>query len=186
MNRLKKNLAYLIGPMDEADDRGVGWREHISSFLHKLGVGVLNPCDKPTIKASETPETIAQMSEWKSQGRYDELSNMMKKIVSVDLHMVDLSNFVIMYIDKDIHMCGSYNEQTYACLEHKPVIVCCKQGKENVPNWLFGIADHGKFFGDWDEVECYLEYIAHSPRLYLDIANWRFLDYNKIFPVEDK
>ena len=48
MNKLKNTICYLCGPMDRVDDGGVVWRSAITPLLKEMGVGVLDPCDKPT------------------------------------------------------------------------------------------------------------------------------------------
>ena len=53
MDRLENTLCYLCGAMDRVPDGGVGWRVHISKKLQEMGIGVLNPCDKPTSFAKE-------------------------------------------------------------------------------------------------------------------------------------
>jgi len=41
----------------------------------------------------------------KAERNYDELSELMKVIRSVDLRMVDISDFLIVNLDLDIHPC---------------------------------------------------------------------------------
>ena len=53
MNRLKYTIFYEVGPMDRVPDLGVEWRLDMQDFLHGMGAGVLNPCDKPTDFAKE-------------------------------------------------------------------------------------------------------------------------------------
>ena len=48
MNRLKGMRTYLAGAMDRVPDGGAGWRDKITPLLKKMGVVVLNPCDKPS------------------------------------------------------------------------------------------------------------------------------------------
>ena len=47
-NRLKNTICYLCGPMDRVADGGVIWRRYITPILKRVGVGVLDPSDKPT------------------------------------------------------------------------------------------------------------------------------------------
>ena len=47
MNRLKGLRCYLAGPIDQAPDDGVEWRQKITPWLEQKGVRVLDPCDKP-------------------------------------------------------------------------------------------------------------------------------------------
>ena len=178
-NKLTNSMAYLIGPMDEVPDLGADWREMMSKWLWDLDIGVLNPCDKPTNFAKEDMPARDQIEQLKQQQKYDEAHDIVKDIVSVDLHMVDLSSFVIMFIDKDVHMCGSYSEMTYAAFEHKPVIICCKQGKNAVPGWVYGMCDHNLFFECWDDVKSYIRQVALYSKF--NDPQWRFSNYNKVF-----
>lgn len=187
-NRLAGAKAYLVGPMDRIADGGVEWREDISTFLWNMKCGVLNPCKKPMRGVDESSEA----REWRKflkqkagegySSAADALSQMMKNIVGSDLRMVDLANFIIMYIDTDVHMCGSYAEQTHACLQKKPVIICCKQGKWGVPDWLWGICKHQLFFNNWDEVKRYITHINEDDEKTIDTLNkWVFLDQKIIY-----
>jgi len=194
MNRLKGMVGYLAGPMDEVDDCGRDWRLEMQHFLWGLGAGVLNPCDKPTDFALEEESTKDLIHDLKRQGKQylqdswprhadvigDRIHAIMKPIVAIDLRMVDEASFVILYLDKNVHMCGSYNEQTHACLQRKPVLICCKQGKFDVPNWLWGICNHRMFFGNWDDVRTYLKHIDSD----IDVEHynrWRFFDSDRVY-----
>jgi len=183
INRLQHFLAYECGPIDDIADGGIPWRKDMSNFLKSIGIGVLNPCDKPSDMIKETPDTHKYLRNLAEYHRFDELTRFMKSIVSIDLHMVDLSNFIIVYVDKNAHMCGSYCELTYSCLEHKPVIICSKQGKQNIPHWIYGITEtHRTFFNNWIEVKRYIRGVAYDTLGYpAENDGWRFLDYNKVF-----
>lgn len=181
LNRLKNHLTYLVGPMDHSPDNGRGWREKISKFYWDLGIGVLSPTNKPSNEGSEAQDEIAGLMDKKACGQYHQLAKAMNTIVSVDLHYVDLSNFITVYLDTTIHTCGTYSEITYAALEKKPVIVCCKQGKQCIPNWLYGLGlRHEMFFGSWADVHNYIRYINSHP--IIDTLNkWRFIDYEVVY-----
>lgn len=186
MNRLLGHSTYLAGPIDHAHDLGIGWRKELTPWLQTRGIGVLDPCDKPSDFGSETPETFHAIRKSKEDGDFDTTSSMMNPIFSIDLHLVDLSNFVILYIDNKIHMCGSYLEAAHAALGKKPVIVCCEQGKIGVPNSLFGIGlRHKMFFSSWDEVKAYIDHIAFDETIDT-LGKWRFIDYNKVFGINSE
>ena len=55
-NRLKGTMCYLCGAMDRVPDGGEGWRRMITPVLRDIGVGVLDPCNKPTKFAEENAE----------------------------------------------------------------------------------------------------------------------------------
>ena len=181
--RLKGMKNYLSGSMDECPDGGVSWRLDMQDFLWSLGCGVLNPCDKPTMFALEDVDTREKIKYLKGEGRYDEVSAIMKDISSIDLRMVDVADFLILHINKDYHMAGSYGEQSTACIQRKPVIVHCEQGKDAVPNWLWGVCNHNVFFSTWNEVKTYLLHV-HQDEEVDDFKRWRFFNNSKIFGIK--
>jgi hypothetical protein len=159
MGRLNKQRAYLCGAMDRVKDRGVGWREDITPFLKNIGIEVFNPITKPSNIGLED-ENVAQVkAKLKSQKRYDELTDMMKVIRGVDLRLVDISDFLIVNLDLDIHPCGTYEEIFLANRQKKPIIIHMEQGKEHTPDWLFGAIPHHMIFSKWVDIKDYLCYI---------------------------
>ena len=147
MNRLNNQRVYLAGAMDRVVDRGNGWRDNITPFLESLGIIVFNPIKKPTVVGQEDELTHKQKIKLKNTGKYDELSQLMKTIRSVDLRLVDIS---------DIHPCGTYEEIFWANRQKKPIIIHMVQGKENAPDWLFGTIPHEMIFSSWDDIKSYL------------------------------
>lgn len=162
MNRLCGTRAYLAGAMDRVPDGGIVWREKITKVLEPLGVTVLDPCKKPIDVGGESVDDRDFHNKLKQQGKYDDLQKHMKVIRATDLRMVDISDFVILNVDVDIHMCGSYEELTLANRQKKPIIVHIEQGKENAPNWMFGMIPHEFMFGEWSGVISYLRHINHD------------------------
>jgi len=180
VNRLKGMTCYLCGPMDRVPDGGVEWRERISKELKQLGVGVFNPCDKPSDFAPEDEGTRERLESLKTDNKFAKVSEIMKPICSVDLRMVDTAHFVVMNLDLDIHLCGSYHEAFVAISQKKPVIIRCKQGKEFLPNWMFGVVPHQMVFGSWKEVMEYLEHVNVSEDVN-DYNRWRFFTFSKVY-----
>ena len=180
MNRLKGMTAYLCGAMDRVEDGGVAWREYITPKLQELGVGVFNPCDKPSNYAPEDEDTRELIHSLKRSENYDEVSNVMKPICAVDLRMVDIAHFIVMSLDMDSHLCGSYHEAFVAIGQKKPVIVMCKQRKSELPNWMFGVIPHQMVFSNWSEVLEYLYHINEDEDV-KHMNRWRFFDFNKVY-----
>ncbi len=165
INRLKNQRVYLAGAIDRVYDKGRGWREEISPFLESLGVVVFNPITKPTEIGLEDSDTHLVKSKLKKNKRYDELSSMMKIIRSVDLRLVDISDFLIVNLDLDIHPCGTYEEIFWANRQKKPIIIHMVQGKEHAPDWLFGTVPHQMIYSDWNDIYGYLEHINSSENI---------------------
>lgn len=175
MNRLKNQRVYLAGAMDRVLDRGNGWRDQITPFLNDLGVIVFNPIKKPTILGKEDEETHKQKIKLKNNEQYDELSSLMKTIRSVDLRLVDISDFLIVNLDLDIHPCGTYEEIFWANRQKKPIIIHMLQGKMFAPDWLFGTIPHNMIFSSWDEIKNYL--IKVDSQAYIDsYKRWYFFN----------
>ena len=159
MNRLNNQRVYLAGAMDRVADRGNGWRDKITPFLESLNIIVFNPIKKPTVVGQEDELTHKHKVKLKNAGKYDELSQLMKTIRSVDLRLVDISDFLIVNLDLDIHPCGTYEEIFWANRQKKPIVIHMVQGKENAPDWLFGTVPHEMIFSSWDNIKSYLSEI---------------------------
>jgi hypothetical protein len=104
----------------------------------------------------------------------------MRPICASDLRLVDQAGAVILHVDTDVHMCGSYGEQTWACLQHKPVVVHCSQGKFNVPDWLWGVCHPDMFFSKWSGVKDYLRHVAFDDNVE-HYRRWKFIDMDKVY-----
>jgi len=155
---LDKSLAYLIGPIDEAKDQGIGWRRELIKLSQDYGLKIkfLDPTNKLEGLQQEVGTEQDRIIRYRERGRWKDLSNFMKVIVRVDLRQVDFSDFVIAKVDKNIHMCGSYHEIFVADIEKKPILTIIEGGKKNAPAWLFGILDHNLMFDDEEECVKYL------------------------------
>jgi nucleoside 2-deoxyribosyltransferase len=164
-NRLQGQRVYLAGAMDRVADRGNGWRDQITPFLEELNIIVFNPIKKPTILGQEDEATHKLKTKLKHDHKYGDLSQLMKTIRSVDLRLVDISDFLIVNLDLDIHPCGTYEEIFWANRQKKPIIIHMVQGKQNAPDWLFGTIPHEMIFSTWDEVKEYLSYINNTTNI---------------------
>lgn len=181
--------------MDRVEDRGIEWREDIQEFIwDELEGGVFNPCDKPIDWGVEdeesrrwrknTLQTAKSLAEkgltYEANQLCESVREHMRPVCASDLRLVDQAGAVILHVDTDVHMCGSYGEQTWACLQHKPVVVHCKQGKFNVPDWLWGVCHPDMFFNTWDEVKNYLRHVAFDDNV-KHYHRWKFVDMDKVY-----
>ena len=173
-NRLNKQRVYLAGAIDRVADRGMGWRDMITPFLIKMGIVVYNPLKKTTETGIENNNVQNDKIKLKLEKKYDELSILMKDIRTVDLRLVDISDFLIVSLDLNTHPCGTYEEIFWANRQKKPIIIHIEQGKENMPDWLFGTVPHELFFSTWHDIENYLIHINSSEKIY-NLRRWFFL-----------
>ncbi len=156
INKLKNQRCYLAGAMDRVADRGATWRDNISPFLESLGIVVFNPLKKPSNIGKEDHNVASYKRHLKNHKKYDELSAIMKTIRAVDLRMVDISDFLIVNLDLDVHPCGTLEEIFWANRQKKPIIIHMEQGKQNAPDWLFGTIPHKFIFDSWKDIQQYL------------------------------
>jgi nucleoside 2-deoxyribosyltransferase len=161
-NKLKNQRCYLAGAIDRVPDRGTQWRDFISPFLENLGIQVFNPLKKPTNIGAEDQTVALYKKQLKKDKRYNELSELMRTIRSVDLRMVDISDFLIVNLDIETHPCGTLEEIFWANRQKKPILVHMVQGKNNAPDWLFGTIPHSFIFDNWDAIMSYLLEINNS------------------------
>ncbi len=180
-HRLDGSMFYLAGPMDDAKDRGKNWRDDISAFLWSKNIGVLSPHNKAIFNSqNEDDFYFWEINNLKKQGKFQEVHDKMKSVAADDYRMVDKADALILYIDRTTHMCGSYHENCMAAYQRKPVIVCCIQGIENIPNWIYSICRHEMFFHNMRQVKEYINFVCHSDNV-PTYNRWRFFDYDRIF-----
>ncbi len=180
-NALYGSRVYLAGPMDRVSDGGVGWRQDITPFLQSMGIIVLDPCDKPTGLAVETGNYREIRQKLLQEKNFDEITKQVKEIRSIDLRMVDLADFVIVYWNVDIHMCGTLEEVFLANREKKPILIMCEQGKAEMPHWMFGTLPHKHFFDTWEDLQTHVCNV-HAGEI---IAGWTLFNYAKLLPLHD-
>ena len=180
MERLKGSICYLAGPIQFASDWGVGWRLKATKFLHSLGIGVIDPCDKPSDMAKEDEQTQVWLKSLKENYQYDEYTKFLKEVVSIDLRFVDKSDFLLCYIDKNVYTCGTFHETSHAFIQRKPVVVFTDEDTRDIPGWLFGHTPHKMFYSSLDDALKYIKSINEDEQI--DTLNrWKFLDFNKIY-----
>jgi len=165
--------------MDLAPDGGVQWRESITPWLHSRGVIVYDPTKKPIDIGWERIENRDYRRQLKEDGQYDQLKAEMKPVRCTDLRMVDITDFLIVNLDMSIYTTGTHEEITTANRSKKPVIIRCQQGKNSVPDWLFGMLPHETFFQEWEQVYEYLDLIDREGR---NDGRWYF--FNPFIPSE--
>ncbi len=150
-NNLRGLRAYLCGAMDRVDDGGEGWRNAIGPQLEALGVQILNPCDKPIDIGYEDAAVRGDIARMKAAGDFDGVAKY-RAIRTTDLRMVDISDFLVVSIDTDLHACGTYEEIFWANRQKKPVLVVMEQGKDQTPNWLLFTLPHEHIFSNSTEL----------------------------------
>lgn len=176
MNRLKNTRCYLIGAMDLVADGGVQWRQRIQTDLADLGIHWLDPTNKPCRDAPEDSDSRDRRRSQKERGDWKPVAESMEKIHRIDLRLVDISDFMVVYLDKDNSGVGTFFEISRANIQRKPIIVMSEGGKKHTPDWLFGLGITSTIFGDWSELYAYLRSI-NGDSLYDHMNRWQFFDW---------
>jgi 16S rRNA C967 or C1407 C5-methylase (RsmB/RsmF family) len=180
INRLWGMRCYLSGAMDKADDFGKGWRLEFTPFLQKLGVVVLDPCDKP-IEGEFEIENRDFCNRLREEERYEELNQEVRLIRVVDLRMVDMADFLVVNVDNDVPSCGTWEEIALANRQKNPILIRCAQGKKNIPGWVWGMIPHQHIFGEWNDLKKYLLHV-NSDEDVDTMKRWMFFDYSAMIP----
>lgn len=180
MGKLWGMRAYLCGPMDRTKDRGEGWRDAITPFLKSMGVVILDPCKKPIDSGVESFEERSHRVKLKDEGSYDQLSKEVHEIRCVDLAMVDMSSFIVVHLDTNITMCGTWEEIFWANRMKRPILIHCEQGKNGIPDWIFGTANHNEFFNTWEDLQGYLDKI--NAGVAPATNRWMFFNFKDMIP----
>jgi len=143
LGKLDGACVYLSGPMEYAKDNGIEWRRKFINLacIKGLDIDFIDPTNKPgseDIKSYEDKEMQIKLQE---AGEYLKLRECVSAYRRFDLRFVDLSDFLVIFIDPTVHMCGTYNEVFIAEQQHKPCFFICKDGLKKLPRWLFDVID---------------------------------------------
>lgn len=176
MNRLKHTRCYLAGAMDRVPDAGETWRRLIRHHLNDLGILWLDPTHKPIDIGVEDDESRRVRRSNKAAGWYDLVTDEMVPIRDVDLRMVNVTDFLIVNIDVEVHACGTYFEFKQANDQNKPILVHVEQGKHQCPDWLLAEIPHELVFDTWVDLRKYVRHIAHD-KVVDHMGRWLFFDW---------
>jgi hypothetical protein len=141
--KLNSACCYLSGPMEFANDHGIGWRRKFIELAWNRGLDIdfIDPTNKPGGEELKVGEEKGYQAELQEAGKFLELRDYVARYRRYDLRFVDLSDFLIAVIDPTVHMCGTYNEIFIAEQQHKPCFFICEGGLKKLPRWLFDVVD---------------------------------------------
>ncbi len=176
-NNLWQQRVYLAGAIDRVKDRGSNWRDSVTPYLKVLGLTVLNPLKKPLQNSEETVEKVNKRHELKVDGRLDEVAIIMKRIRNIDLRLIDVSDFIIVYIDMEHNLFGTVEEIVTANRSKKPILVVIAQGVENAPDWLLGMIGTETIFNKFEELFEYLKYVNEENDVEKLSERWVLFDW---------
>lgn len=144
---------------------------------------MLDPLDKPFLTGLEGDDNRSARSIQKLRGNYDELTEVMRQVRLADLRLVDRADFLIVKLDMDVQMAGTYEEIFVGNSLKRPVLIWCPQGVDRIPDWLFGCLDYREFFSTLEDLLAYLDGVAEGS-IEPSGRRWRFFNHTKMFPRE--
>ncbi len=152
------------------------WREIARLELSKLGIKVVSPMDEVFSNFPKEDElSFKQIKEMQAAGRFEEANLAAKKIRNKDLACVDLSTFLIVYLDIKVPTYGTLAEFYLAYDLRKPIFFIVDGGYVNLPVWLCSYLKPEWVFPDLDSA---LEKIKRIDKG-LEVADskyWRLLN----------
>jgi hypothetical protein len=156
MGVLERSRVYLCGPISDAADFGIGWRQEFTEKTKDLGLIHLDPTDKPGGYLSETQDQQKQIQRFREHQDWSGLEIYMKKIRRMDLRLVDKADFIVIYVDPNSHMLGSYDEILTAEDQQKPIFLIVNGRLEDLNPWIFTAVDHNNMFESVDSCVSYI------------------------------
>lgn len=184
MNNLKNAICYLSGPIEKAHDLGLGWRKEFIEKAKNLNLVIIDPCNKPTSFTHEIKGEMVTVNSLRKERRWTELTDYVKRFRREDLRFVDISDFLIVYIDPDVPSFGTLDELFTAEDQKKPLFCICVGGIDKLPSWLFAVFKLNEIFENIDQCIAYLNEINQKESLQ-DDRRWVLCrDALKVQPIK--
>ena len=182
-------LIYLCGPMDYAQDGGREWRDVMTEGLVDIGFDrtqILNPCQKPISSAGHNMSAeVEMMNAYREMEDWEGLERLMKKIMNIDLRLVDKSDIVIVNISSDVRTTGTIHEVVQARMQHKPVYLIDTQGMSHVSGWMLALVGRDRIHHSLESVIEEIRRIKeYGPQSNRDAKDYLIFDFDKLEEVE--
>lgn len=148
-------------------------KNKLHEYLRSKGVQVIDPkkIKFEGISEIQNREELFKNHEW------EEIRRQMKIIVRKDLRCVDISDFTIFYMPRDIRTTGLVHEMIESDRQKKPTLILCPEGRQYVPAWLFGIIPWEWMFESLDSLIENLDDIDNNG-LHRHGGRWQFIFKN--------
>lgn len=167
---LKNLRCYLAGPIEFSQNEID--KTELVNFLVSKKVKVLDP--KKITFGGEISE-LKNRNELFEKEDFQTIREQMKKIVRKDLRCVDISDFIIAFLPKDVRTTGTIHEIIEADRQKKPVLIICQEGVKYIPAWVFGIVPLRYMFNSIENIINYLKYIDKIPNVHLKDERWQLI-----------
>ena len=121
--------AYLAGPMEFAENAGIGWRLQFETALKPLVINCIIP--------EQEEEEITDQDELNHLKKHDpkEYVKIMRKLIDLDLQFVHDVDLVIINWEGE-RMSGTIGEAQEAYLNDVPVHLVTSKPTHEIPGWF--------------------------------------------------
>lgn len=150
-NFLKDRLFYLSSPIEFGIDN---WRYEFKDYLkNKFKINIYDPFLDPK------QQWTSKILKARKEKDYEKIAEIAKSFVLKDYLMVDKSDGLIAYLPYKIPTIGVHYEISKSLNSSKPTFLICPEGKELLPVWYYGIINHQKMFGSFNDLYKHLDKI---------------------------
>ncbi|HEY3863370.1 MAG TPA: nucleoside 2-deoxyribosyltransferase [Verrucomicrobiae bacterium] len=169
---LSRTKCYLAGNIENSNAPG-SWRDQVKNELADTGILFFDPLKKPFMDSvNEDKEHMARLAALRDEGRFDELSKVMRKIRVEDLSLVDRADFLIASISAKTASWGTAEEVFWANRMKKPIYLVVAEGRRACPFWIFGTLPSDQIFGNIGEVIAEIKKIDSGEKE-IDLGRWK-------------
>ena len=147
-------IAYLSGPIENAENDGAGWRELITQWLkNEIGHDVFNPVEatRDIIKGLSN-EQFRGMKKIEPQN----YKRLIRQIIDIDIEaVVEQSDYLIVDWNKSVFKGGgTHGEITLAYYLKKPIYLVNHVPLDDLSSWIFSCAT--EVFDSFDDMKIHL------------------------------
>ena len=135
-------IAYLSGPIENAENDGADWRNDITNWLkHKLNHKVFNPViETKSIIKNHNYDDFRLMK----KSNPEQYKKLIRQIIKIDLDaVVNRADYLIVKWDESVFKGGgTHGEVTMAYWLKKPVFLVNELPIDDVSSWIFSCSEH--------------------------------------------
>ena len=169
---LHRTKCYLAGNIENSNAPG-SWRDQVKNELRETGILFFDPLKKPFLDSvNEDKEHMVRLAKLREEGRFEDLSKIMRKIRVEDLSLVDRADFLIASISAKTASWGTAEEVFWANRMKKPIFLVVAEGQRACPFWIFGTLPSDQIYGKIEDVIAEIKEID-SGAANIDLTRWK-------------
>jgi nucleoside 2-deoxyribosyltransferase len=169
---LRKTKCYLAGNIENSNAPG-SWRDAVKLELQETGIVFFDPLKKPLMDSvNEDKEHTVRLNRMRSEGAFDELAKLMRKIRVEDLSLVDRADFLIASISSKTASWGTAEEVFWANRMKKPIFLVVAEGRRACPFWIFGTLPHEQIYDSVEDVVTDIKKLDSGEKP-IDLSHWK-------------